>query len=229
VLDDTELARFDVVRLVRRGEGNVDRLVVPQELEASWNPGARRNDSLLLGKRRHRVPVDADDAIAHHEFSSRRLARNHDPDRGRRKLAILQENGRVQQHGEEDVHRRPRKHDDDPFPERLGFEGALLVLGKDGGRTSRLFEHPHESAERDEGDAVFGLLAAKTKDLGSESNRKREHLDAEDLRKGEVSELVHEDQRADEQREIEQIHGSTPRALDAGEDSVEQLATVRAT
>ena len=60
-----------------------------------------------------------------------------------------------------------------------------------------LLEHLHEAAEREEADAVLGLLAADAQDLGPEAERERDDLDPEDLRPREVPELVHEDERRD--------------------------------
>ena len=79
--------------------------------------------------------------------------------------------------------------------------------GRMGAVALGLLEHLHEAAEREEADAVLGLLAAESHDLRTEADREREDLDPEDLREREVAELVHEDEHAHEQDEVEEVHG----------------------
>ena len=125
---------------------------------------------------------------------------------GGRKRVSPDEDGEVEQHREEHVHRRPGDDDDDPLPQRLRLEGALAILGEDR-LLPVLLEHLHEAAEREDADAVLRLAAAEAEDLGAEADREGEDLDPEDLRPHEVAELVHEDEHRAEQGEVEQIHG----------------------
>src|SRR5207249_8405081 len=98
--------------------------------------------------------------------------------------------------------------DHDSLPQRLRLERALAVLGQDGlvALGLALLEHLHEAAEGEDADAVLRLFAPDAHDLGAEADREHDHLHAEDLREREVPRFVNEDQDADEQSEIEEIH-----------------------
>ena len=139
------------------------------------------------------------------------LAGTTDAHRRGQELLVLEEDGRVERDGKEQVHRRPREDDDDALPERLRLERAVPVLGQDRLAALALLEHLHEAAERQEADAVLGLLAADADDLRAESDREREHLHAEDLGEGKVPRLVDEDEGADEEDEVQKVHGSPTR------------------
>ena len=175
-------------------------------------PALLRDDLLDLGEARDLVAVDARDAVARIELAVRRLAGD-DLAHGRgQELLDLEEDRRVERDREEEVHRRPREDDDDPLPERLRLEGAVPVLGQDRLALLALLEHLHEAAEGQEAHAVLGLLAADAQDLRPEADREGEHLHAEDLREGEVPRLVDEDEGADEDDEVQKVHGQ-PRLL----------------
>ena len=98
-------------------------------------------------------------AIARHELPVRGAPRQHDAHRRRRELAVAEEHRRVERDREDDVHRRPGEHDGDALPQRLRLERARAILGRDGRGALRLLEHVHEAAERQDPDAVLGLLA----------------------------------------------------------------------
>ena len=96
------------------------------------------------------------------------------------------------------------------FHSAWDFEGAPAILGEDGLVALALLEHLHEAAEGQEAHAVLRLLAADAHHLGPEADGEGEDLDAEDLGEGKVARLVDEDQRADEQDEVQQVHGERP-------------------
>src|SRR5690606_23575204 len=84
-------------------------------------------------------------------------------------------------------------------------EGAAAILGEDE-IALRLLQHLHVSAERQKGEAVLGLAPAESKNLGTKTKTEGDDPHSECLGKQKVSHLVHEDQRADQYGEIEQIH-----------------------
>src|SRR5690606_18109160 len=141
--------------------------------------------------------VHREDAVAREELSVRGMAWQHDAHRGREELLLAHEDREVERHREDEVHHRPGDDDDDPFPERLRFEGSVSLFGEDGVVRGG-FEHLDEAAERDEPDAILRLLAAEAQDFGPEAEREGDDLDAEYLRPREVPELVDENQGRDE-------------------------------
>jgi hypothetical protein len=174
---------------------------------SSVGAGLARDDLLDLGEARDLFAVDARDAVAGIELAVRRFARDDLAHRRRQELLDLEEHRRVERDREEQIHRRPREDDDDALPERLRLEGSVPFLRQDRLALLALLEHLHEAAEGQQAHAVLGLLAADAQDLRPEADREREHLDAEDLREGEVPRLVDEDERADEDDEVKKVHG----------------------
>ena len=166
-----------------------------------------------LGEARHRVSVDRHDAIFGHEHRVRRFAGEYGAYHRRQELAVLVEDRGVEQDRKEDVHRRPREHDDDALPELLRLERAVSLFGQDGLAALAFFEHLHEATEGEDSEAVLGLAPSDLHELRPEPHREGEHLHAEDLREREVPSFVDEDEHAHEDHEVEQVHRSAVRDL----------------
>ncbi len=109
-----------------------------------------------------------------------------------------------QHEGDEEVHGRPGRGNDDALVERLVAVGPRLVLGRHllGGGESG---DAHVAAGRDRLDAVFGLAAADGPQPWPEADEVLRHLHARPLRRGEVAQLVEHhdgDEDGDEQQEV---------------------------
>jgi len=88
------------------------------------------------------------------------------------------------------------------------FQSATALLGQDGLGALALLEHLHEPAERKETDTILGFLAANSNHLRAEADGEGEDFDSEDLCERKVPRLVDENQRADEQDEVQKVHGT---------------------
>src|SRR5690606_14812386 len=88
------------------------------------------------------------------------------------------------------------------------LERALAILGQDDRALAR-FEHLDVAAERQQRDAVLRLATAQLEDLRAETQTKGQDFDAERLREQKMPKLVDEDQRADEDDEVEQVHAGS--------------------
>ena len=99
--------------------------------------------------------------------------------------------------------------------------------GRIASRGLALLEHLHEAAERQQADAVLRLFPSYFQDLRPEADGKRQHLHPEQLREGEVTEFVDEDEDADEEDEVEEIQGPGPRDLPAVARAVKSPGKLR--
>ena len=93
----------------------------------------------------------------------------------------------------QEVHKRPGREDDEPLPHLLVGERARVV---------RVAVLPFHGAVAPEGDAPQGierLALLLFEDRRPHADRKLVHLDAAGLGRGEVAELVHGDEKAEDQ------------------------------
>ena len=122
------------------------------------------------------------------------------------RLRVAEVDDEEEPDGQEQVHRRPREDDDHALPERLLREGAPLVLRADV-VVGALPEHAHVAAEGERRDHVLGAAAREPGDPRTEAEREFEDADAEEFRPREVAELVHEHEHADQDDEVDDLHG----------------------
>ena len=191
------------------GHLDVEVRKVTEDLELHLATGRLCHCDRELRERADVFAVDGEHAITLEELALGRVPRDDHTDRWRDEEAVRGENGEIEQHGEDEVHHWAGDDDEDTFPDRLGFERSPAVL-RQHRFAPRLFEHRDEPTERKYADAVLGFLAAEPDDLRAETDAEREHLDAEELGHGEMAELVHEDEHADEDDEVEEIHTASP-------------------
>ena len=109
----------------------------------------------------------------------------------------------IQGQREQEVRRRPGERDGRLLAGRLLQKAPALVLGR------KLLERVvagelHVTAERKERDAVLGLSPLHPEELGAEPDGEPHRLDAQPLADQQVSQLVEEDDDADEHREGDQ-------------------------
>ena len=131
----------------------------------------------------------------------------HDRSNHRRLVAVGEDFGALRQHerrhdhGEHDVHQRSHDQDLEPLP--LGLGEKLVGLARP--RVVRvLARHLDVTAERDGADAVFRVAAREFQDLGPETEREREHANADPPRRQEMPQLVDEDQDAENEEKCQQ-------------------------
>ena len=164
-------------------------------------PSAPAPSHVVIG-----LPVDGDDAVAGLQAGLLgRHAGGDVADRGsvgRDLDADREEQDRIDQEREDEVHRRAGEHDGGARGERSAWrtrararrQRLLLVL---------LAEHLDVAAERHGRERVLGLAALAREHDRPEADREAQHLHPDALGDREVSELVHEDEDAerDEERE----------------------------
>src|SRR5262249_16610821 len=92
------------------------------------------------------------------------------------------------------------------------LERATPILGEHDVGLAR-FEHFDVATERDERDAILRLATAQLQDLGTEAETKGQHLHAKCLGEKEMTQLVNENQRADEDDEVKKFHPRRARSL----------------
>jgi hypothetical protein len=180
-------------------------LVVAKNFEAQRLAGILRDDPLHFVEGADVLSVDRHDPIAWLELARGRMSRQNDPDRRRQERPVGHEHRKVEKQREHQVHRGPRENDRDAFVDRQRFERALSILGQHE-IALRLLEHLHVAAERNQTDAVLGLTPSELQDLRTEAEAESDDLDPEGLGHRKVAELVHEDERADQNDEVEEVH-----------------------
>jgi hypothetical protein len=174
--------------------------------DAHLAPGRGGDARVEVVPRAHVLAVDGDDAIAGAEVGvGRRLPGEDGPDgrRGRARFGAgeLHEDER----GEGDVGERPAADDAQPLPRRAQRERVGLLLGVDA-RARLLAAQAHVAAERDGADRVLGAAPLEVQERPSEADGELVDAHAEEARHREVTELVHRDEHADQQREPDERH-----------------------
>src|SRR6267142_661601 len=115
--------------------------------------------------------------------------------------------------GQDEVHPGTGEHDQEPGPERLEREG---LVGIEGGRAAALqrvllAHHLHVTAHRNCRQTVLGLLAAPAQEHWAEADGEPLDSDAGPAGHEEVTELVDEDQDADDDDEgQDSVHAAVP-------------------
>ncbi len=191
-------------------------LAVPQHLHRDLEVRFREDGHEEVFPRVDRAARDREDLVAPPDAGRLGGRLGHDAsDDGRlglvgRHLGTLVQDASQDDHGQHDVHRRPHDEDQEAIPLaprqklfRSTIPGLVRILAG----------HLHVTAERDGADAVLGVAALKTEDFRAESEREREHADAEPLGHQVVTQLVHEDQHAEDEQESENAgrHVDIPR------------------
>src|SRR4030095_6417537 len=120
--------------------------------------------------------------------------------------------------GQDEVHPGPGEHDQKPGPQRLERERLLGIEGGGAAPFQRalLAHHLHVAAHRNGRQAVLGLLATPAQEHRAEADR--EALDADAGRSGheEVTELVDQDQDANDDDEgKDSTHAAGPPRWDS--------------
>ncbi len=167
---------------------------------------ALADDRRDLVEGRHVLAVDGQDAVAREQAPVGRPVREHGAHDGRRELAVPEVDHEEEGQGEHEVHGRAREHDRDALPQGLAVEAARLLGGRDL-VVGVLAEHAHVAADWQRRQHVFGVPLAEAQELRPEPEAELQHANAEELRPHEVPELVHEDEDADEDDEVDEVHG----------------------
>src|SRR5690606_711569 len=118
-----------------------------------------------------------------------------------------QEEEEVEQDRDDQVGDRTGRQHQIAGPQRLvGQRSVAILLGYL--LVGILAEQGHVAAERDRGQAVFGLADPPPQQRRPEPDREASDLDVHELGREQVTELVNEDQRTDQEDEGEELaHG----------------------
>ena len=188
----------------RRSDADVEALTAALDGQREQLPRVRANLLLQHEEAVDLFAIDGDDAIAvlHSRLRGGR-AGLHVSDPGGQIAVRRGVHREVEDQREEEIGRRPREGDGRLLPGRLLQEAPALVLRR------KLLERVvagelHVAAERKERDAVLGLPPLHPEQPGAEPDRESHRLDAQPLADQQVSQLVEEDDDADEHREGDQ-------------------------